>query len=150
MNKVQTLHREAMDLADQAETSRLGGDSSSADAFLRQAFEKERAAALEISEQEDLEPTRSVLLRSAASLALECQELQESERLVALALSGHPPAEIARELETLHRKIQSAALEQLFRLLQESERLATLALSGQAKFARELKTLVRRIQSAAL
>jgi len=101
-----------MDLADQAETSRRGGDSTSAAVLLREAFEKERAAALEVSEEQDLEPTRSVLLRSAASLALECHELQESERLATLGLHGQPPAEIARELNLLLRAAQSAARQQ--------------------------------------
>lgn len=113
MRMAETLHREAMDLAERAETFRLGGDSSSAEKSLRQAFEKERAAALEVSKQGDLEPTRSVLLRSAASLALECRDPEESERLATLALRGHPPAEIAKELEDLLRDAQSTARHQL-------------------------------------
>jgi len=48
-----------------------------------------------------LEPTRSVLHRSAATLALECGALCDPERLIAVALSGDPPAEIAEELRDL-------------------------------------------------
>ena len=49
----------------------------------------------------EFEPTRSVLHRSAASLALECDETREAERLIGRALSGNPPDEIAEELRDL-------------------------------------------------
>ena len=49
----------------------------------------------------EFEPTRSVLHRSAASLALECDEIREAERLIGRALSGNPPDEIAEELRDL-------------------------------------------------
>ena len=67
----------------------------------RRAFELERDAAREIENQLEFEPTRSVLHRSAASLALECQEVREAERLIGRALSGSPPDEIAEELRDL-------------------------------------------------
>ena len=51
------------------------------------------------------EPSRSVLLRSAASLAFECHELREAERLASQALGGEPPSEIAQELRELLRRV---------------------------------------------
>lgn len=51
------------------------------------------------------EPTRSVFYRSAASLALQCEEFRETERLIATALSGNPPNEIAEELRDLLEKL---------------------------------------------
>jgi hypothetical protein len=48
-----------------------------------------------------LEPTHSVLHRSAAVLALECSELREAERLIGRALAGNPPVDIANELRDL-------------------------------------------------
>ena len=42
--------------------------------------------------------------RSAASLALQCQQFREAERLIATALSGNPPVEIAEELRELLEK----------------------------------------------
>ena len=48
---------------------------------------------------------RSVLHRSAASLALECGALREAERLIAAALSGDPPDEIAEELRDLLEQV---------------------------------------------
>jgi hypothetical protein len=42
-----------------------------------------------------------VLHRSAASLAIECAQLREAERLIGRALAGNPPADIADELRDL-------------------------------------------------
>lgn len=71
----------------------------------RQAFEQEAEAASLIAETLDAEPTRSVLHCSAASLAIECGEFQTAERLIAIALSGNPPPEIAEELKDLFIQI---------------------------------------------
>jgi hypothetical protein len=65
------------------------------------AFAKERAAADLTANQLDLEPTRSVLHRSAAVLAIECGELRDAERLIGHALAGNPPQDIADELRDL-------------------------------------------------
>jgi hypothetical protein len=59
------------------------------------------------------EPTRwplagrrpSVLYRSAATLALRCDEVQAAERLVVTGLMGHPPEEMAAELRDLFVQI---------------------------------------------
>jgi hypothetical protein len=45
------------------------------------------------------------LHRSAAALALECGVLREAERLIAAALSGDPPNEIAEELRDLLEQV---------------------------------------------
>jgi hypothetical protein len=52
------------------------------------------------------EPTRSVLHRSAAALAVECGEAREAERLIAVALAGNPPEEIAEELRDLWQELR--------------------------------------------
>jgi hypothetical protein len=54
----------------------------------------------------DYEPTRSVLFRSAATLALRCGELREAEKLASIGLSGHPPDEIADELREVWDRAQ--------------------------------------------
>jgi hypothetical protein len=54
-----------------------------------------------VADQLDFEPTRSVLHRSAASLAVECCQLREAERLIGRALAGNPPPDIADELRDL-------------------------------------------------
>jgi hypothetical protein len=101
MQDVEILHQEAMALVDQAVLARLQGNHIQATEFTRAAFERERTAAERVASQLDLEPTRSVLHRSAAVLALECAELREAERLIGRALAGNPPRDIADELRDL-------------------------------------------------
>lgn len=105
MSQIQELHQQAMDLAEAAAVARLRGASEQAAQLTRQAFEQENHAAALIASALDAEPTRSVLHRSAASLAIECGELQIAERLIATALSGNPPPEIAEELKDLFIQI---------------------------------------------
>jgi len=90
-----------MELVDQAVLARQRGDVKAMREFYRAAFAKERAAADLVANQLDLEPTRSVLHRSAAVLALECAELREAERLIGRALAGNPPDDIVDELRDL-------------------------------------------------
>lgn len=101
MDQAAAAHREAMELADRAMMARITGDVEAARSLLRQAFEKERTAALELLRDDGPEPTRSVLFRSAASLALECGEPREGERLASCGLAGLPPEPIADELREL-------------------------------------------------
>lgn len=105
MSQMQALHQEAMDLAEAAAVARLRGASEQAAQLTRQAFEREAQAAALVASTVDAEPTRSVLYRSAASLAIECGELQVAERLIATALTGNPPLEIAEELKDLFIEI---------------------------------------------
>jgi tetratricopeptide (TPR) repeat protein len=101
MNQIKDFHREAMRLVDEAEAARRNGNIQEARERLRQAFAQERQAADLMAGALAQEPTRSVLHRSAATLALECGALREAERLIAAALSGDPPDEIAEELRDL-------------------------------------------------
>ena len=101
MIQVKDFHREAMRLVDEAESARRNGNAQVAKERLSQAFDQERQAADLVAGDLAQEPTRSVLHRSAASLALECGALREAERLIAVALSGDPPDEIAEELRDL-------------------------------------------------
>ena len=93
--------REAMELVDRAVLARQRGDAEAVIKLSRVAFAKERAAADLVANELDLEPTRSILHRSAAVLALECAELRDAERLIGRALAGNPPNDIAEELRDL-------------------------------------------------
>ena len=99
-----SVHEQAMDWADKARAARRARDNDAHDGYLKKAFELEKQAALMIQSEES-EPTRSVLHRSAASLAYKCRKYREAEWLVARALSGNPPGEIMGELRRLNRKI---------------------------------------------
>ncbi|WP_414530776.1 hypothetical protein [Nodularia chucula] len=105
MNQIQDLHKQAMDFAEMAQVAKLKGDSVLALQLSKQAFQKERLAAELIINNLVAEPTRSVLHRSAATLAIDCGEIAAAERLIAIALSGNPPQEIAEELKDLFVQI---------------------------------------------
>lgn len=74
------------------------------------AFEKEAQAAVLTAHDLNAEPTRSVLHRSAASLAIDCGEFQVAERLIMTALTENPPQEIAEELKDLFIQINVSHL----------------------------------------
>ncbi len=101
MSQIQELHQQAMDLAQMAEIAKLKNQLDLVNQLSRQAFEKEMVAAELIANNLAAEPTRSILHRSAATLAIDCGEILSAERLIATALSGNPPVEIAEELKDL-------------------------------------------------
>ena len=101
MNKAQALHRKAMELAEEAALEQAAGRVTHARELYSAAFECERQAAEELDASLDVEPTRSVLFRSAASLALDCGDTRSAEKLITRGLSGEPPSEIASELRDL-------------------------------------------------
>ncbi|MEK7395444.1 MAG: hypothetical protein AAB116_00770 [Candidatus Poribacteria bacterium] len=102
---IQELHKEAMDLAEMAFVAKLKGDLENAENLLKEAYKKESDSAKMLVDEYDFEPTRSILFRSAASLAMECNDLRGAEKLIAFGLSGNPPEEIAEELRDLLRKV---------------------------------------------
>jgi hypothetical protein len=101
MSQMKDLHHQAMQLADQASHLRRSGQEQEANARLREALDHERRAAELTAPDLALEPTRSVLHRSAATLAWQCGEYREAERLITTALSGTPPETVAEELRDL-------------------------------------------------
>ena len=106
MTRAATLHRRAMELADKADLARIrDGDRDASRQYLRQAFDLEYEAAMEFAKRLAEEPTRSVLLRSAASLGYEIDEIEVAEQLVDMAFEGHPPPPIEDELRILQRNL---------------------------------------------
>lgn len=101
-------HVRAMEFAARALKAKLEGDIHSAKRLFTEAFKLERRAAKAVETEYRAEPSRSILLRSAASLALDCEDFAEAERMVALALAGHPPHELADELRDLLEQIYFA------------------------------------------
>lgn len=107
VRKVNGLHNEAMELSDRSFVARRYGDREDYLRYTRMALEKEAAAA-DLMVDEDIEPTRSVLHRSAATLAWRCTEYDRAKRLVYRALAGNPPADIEFELHDLLGDIKLA------------------------------------------
>jgi hypothetical protein len=105
MSTVRDQHREAMDLADRADLEKRRGNLDSARQLYAEAFELEKSAAIPFASRYNDEPSRSILYRSAASLAIDSQQFDEAERLIATALSGFPPPDIADELRDLLEQI---------------------------------------------
>lgn len=111
MNAARSLHNEAMSFLDKAILAKLEGDIPLFEKYNKLAFEKEKAAATILKDGYQLEPTRSVLYRSAASFAIELGLLEEAEQLAYTALSGNPPHEIKVELK--HILEEATALQHL-------------------------------------
>lgn len=105
MNRIRELHERAMELAEVAVVEKRKGNLARADQLFEEALENEVQAARLVPEDISSEPTRSILYRSAASLALDCNELREAEQLIAAALAGNPPETIAEELRDLFEQV---------------------------------------------
>lgn len=95
------LHHKAMRHCDKAMLHTLAGRPEKATAHMRAALAAERAAAMTLHDDLAAEPSRSVLFRSAASLALDVGDHAEALRLADLGLTEHTPAEIRAELEAV-------------------------------------------------
>ena len=97
-------HDRAMELANLAALARKRGVEQKALDLFQQAFELEREVATLIAPT-DLEPSRAIIHRSAATLALDCGEVRASEKLIAAGLAGNPPEAIAHELRELFMQV---------------------------------------------
>ena len=107
MNHVDQLHEQAMSLVDEAIIAKRRGDGARVREYYLSALQLETEAAELLRDELALEPSRSVLYRSAASIAMRCRDYREAERLIAAALGGNPPAEIAEELRDLLDRVHA-------------------------------------------
>ena len=105
MSDIPDIHRCAMELAELADMR--DPESQDVNRLRYLAFKVERFAAQEL-QYLDIEPTRSVLYRSAASLAFQCREFEQAIELIKVGLAGNPPAEIRAELEELMGQVNKA------------------------------------------
>ena len=104
LHKIEKIHNEAMSLVDKADIAKLNKDTKSQLYYLNKAFKKEKEAAFKLRDSE-LEPSRSILFRSAASIAFELKYFKEAEQLVCFGLSGNPPYWVAEELKDIYENI---------------------------------------------
>ena len=99
MSAMNDFHEEAMDFAFLALRARRRGNEEEAVPMFKDALKYERLALDELYKLgEAIEPTYSVLHRSAATLALDCGDWRLAEKLAAKALLESPPEVIAEEL----------------------------------------------------
>jgi hypothetical protein len=105
--QVKKFHDRAMELADHAFIAKWQGDNTAALPYFEQAYELEAQAA-HLMVDTNIEPSRSVLHRSAASLAFNCGKYREAEKLIGIALAGNPPDEVLKELRELMQQVLDA------------------------------------------
>lgn len=128
MSKINDLHEKAMDFAARAFMARARGDAEQAAEFFESALDHETAAIAALDEY--IEPTYSVLHRSAATLALDCKQYRKAERLAAKALAKEPPDDIAEELRDVleqanfrrHFEVKGVELSDGFQCILEESR----------------------------
>lgn len=101
MDQLRLTHNQAMDLAQMAQIATRKGEAEEANTLFVQAFKKERDAAMMAHSNQHPQPGLSILLQSAAHLAVTCKQPREAEKLIGLALSGDAPMEIRNDLKRL-------------------------------------------------
>lgn len=105
MMDIKQLHREAMSERDNALSAKLEGNDQDALRHFQAAYRLEASAANELMDRHAAEPSRSILFRSAATIAKECGLLEEAQKLIYQALSGDPPPDIKSELQDLLEEV---------------------------------------------
>ena len=105
MVSMDQLHEQAMDLSDQADVAKKQGQHEEASKLYNQAAQLEARAARYFENDFTAEPTRAILYRSAAALAIDAGDKATAKRLIHQALAGFPPQEIENELTELLDRI---------------------------------------------
>ena len=129
MSALDKFHDEAMEAAFFADQEQRRGNRERAAELFEQALNLELKALDEITKP--VEPTYSILHRSAGWLALDCNQPRLAEKLASKALAGDPHPKIAEELRDLLEQINFRRhLELRGITLEENE--IQLSLSGQS------------------
>jgi len=94
-----------MDLLESALLEARAGNLEQGRSLFNQALDKEAAAADSVAADYELEPTRSILHQSAASIALRVGDIQKAKRYVEAGLAGNAPAGLREEMTVLREQI---------------------------------------------
>lgn len=145
--RIDQIHEQAMEIADEASILKLRGKPDDALTLFRKAALLEMEAAFNLSIDPESEPSRSILFRSAASLAYDAEDYKLADRLVASGLAGFPPAEIEKELKDLYEDInfmRHAEAEGI----EISDDGLVMTIAGQATFygGTEVDRIVKRLE----
>jgi hypothetical protein len=92
------LHKIAAEYMQNAITQEIYGKKEQAIEQHKLAFQFEKQAAMCLFSKFDKEPTRGILFRSAANLAISCGLFDEAQRMVAAGLAGYPCKNTKEEL----------------------------------------------------
>lgn len=104
MNEPNKIHREAMKYAQDALVAEMNNEEKKSFRLYEKAYKLERQVAL-LYLDKDIEPTRSVLFKSAASLAKTVKKYDDAIFLIEKGLTGNPPYEIEAELQKLYNQV---------------------------------------------
>ena len=106
MNQISiTLHKRAMDFADEALLAKKQGSKAIAISFFEKAYILEREAAFSFKSKDDnTNLYKSILLRSAATLALDAGYIWDAEYIANYTLENNPHSMIIAELEEVIEK----------------------------------------------
>jgi hypothetical protein len=98
MSDTREIHRQAMALVHQSFDARDSGNQEEYIHFTKLAFELEQEAAMRLVTKFEAQPTRTVLFRSAATLALNAGLYAEAKKLVYLGLAGNADKMLEEQL----------------------------------------------------
>jgi len=99
--EIDNIHNKAMDFAEEAMVAQHEKKNNVKELY-KKSYDLELQA-VKLIESMDLEPSRSVLFRSCAWLACDCNLYQEAQKLAKKGLSGEPDSVIKEELEQVIR-----------------------------------------------
>lgn len=102
MSELKERHQEASNYMQLAMVAAGRGNVPESLRLYELAFEAEKQAALLLWDAFEKEPTRSILFRSAAWLAMNCKKYVEAQKMVHLGLAGNPPQELIHELKDVY------------------------------------------------
>ena len=105
MSTAREHHHIAMDYAAKGLMARMRGHTEEAASHFEQALENELAAIDKLPQQSGL--GWSILHRSAATMALDCEDFRMAEKLASTALAGDPHPEVADELRDVWEQANS-------------------------------------------
>ncbi|MFZ5518702.1 MAG: hypothetical protein ACOY90_18880 [Candidatus Zhuqueibacterota bacterium] len=105
MSTVDELHPIAIDLAEQAFLFRRKGNENKAKELFLEALKIEQQAAFLLPPIQESEPSRSILFRSASSIAYNAGNYEKADWLISNGLAGFPPIEIKEELKNLYEDV---------------------------------------------
>jgi hypothetical protein len=100
-----------MEIAEEGCFTQREGDKAAADKHFKAAYELEKAAAMLLIDDFEIEPTRSILFKGAAQLAFNFGDCREMEKMIGFALLGNPDKQTAADLRQLLIDTDLKALE---------------------------------------
>ena len=100
-SRASDIHDRAMELDSRARLKKLEGHPAEARQLLLAAVEQAKQAAQVIRSGDVPEPSRSIILRSGATLAVDARDYATARLLIAQALTGQPPLDVRWDLGDL-------------------------------------------------